>query len=252
MRFIYLQDSSGDGLTDVEKLNGWPVTFTNVTGAVVRQTATADPSLYSTNGLVGDYIEKEFGLNPTTVDTAGSHMLDTWNLTFNVGSATSAKLPKSGFGYWYENSSYNPFANGAPSSANQNRTNLTPSPAGGIASGDGSPWAETVLWSSTALSTFANLTGVKAISWLRATTGTWKGYRTMTVWGKLSWGADPLTASSPQDGIADGSRISPSAPFDLSITVSHLYVTHLKTGQGYAAQFQLYAGSTATGIAGAH
>ena len=69
----------------------------------------------------------------------------------------------------------------------------------------------------------------------------------MTVWGKLSWGADPLTASSPQDGIADGSRISPSAPFNLSITVSHLYVTHLKTGQGYAAQFQLYAGSTATG-----
>ena len=158
MSFIYLQDSSGDGLTDVEKLNGWPVTFTNVSGGVVQQRATANPSLYSTNGLVGDYIEKEFGLNPTTVDTAGSHMLDTWNLTFNLGLATSAKLPKSGFAYWYENSSYNPFASGAPSSANQNRTNLTPTSAGGITSGDGSPWAATVLWSTSALSTFLNLT----------------------------------------------------------------------------------------------
>ncbi|HEV2429092.1 MAG TPA: hypothetical protein VGV64_04490, partial [Thermoplasmata archaeon] len=50
----------------------------------------------------------------------------------------------------------------------------------------------------------------KQSSWLRAVLGsTASGERTVTVWGKLSWGANPLAASSTQDGLADGARIDP-------------------------------------------
>ncbi len=197
LTFVYLRDTTGDGLTDAEKLYGWTVTYTTTGGSTVNQAVSANPDLFASNGLVNDYVEKQFGLNPTTVDTAGSHMLDTWNLTFDLGSAGSATLPTSGFHYWFENGS-NPFAElagASPPVADRNLTNLTPLPSRGFLSGDSSPWASTALWKSSALQGFENLSAVRTAGWLRAVTGTWNGLRTLTVWGKLSWGANPLAAS---------------------------------------------------------
>jgi hypothetical protein len=249
LTFTYLRDSSGDGLTDVEKVNGWTVTFFTTYGTNFEEVETANPQLFATNGLVGDYVEKKFGLNPNTVDTAGSHVLDTWNLTFNLGTGNPTLPNTPLFHYWYENGT-NPFATlsgGSPSASNRNRTNLTATPSGGVYSGDGSPWASTVLWSTSALSVFENLSGVKAAGWLRAVTMTWEGIRTLTVWGKLSWGANPLAASTPNDGIADGNRINPLVSENLSLNVSSLYVGKLNTSDGYAAYLQLYPGPATSG-----
>ena len=56
---------------------------------------------------MSDYVEKEFGLNPNKIDTAGSHMLDTWNLTFSLPSVSCP----SGFECWDEsgNPNWDPF-----------------------------------------------------------------------------------------------------------------------------------------------
>jgi hypothetical protein len=244
LTFTYLQDSSGDGLTNIEKVNGWRVTYTTKSGATASPVVTANPALYSTNGLVSDYVEKDYGLNPNLVDTAGSHMLDTWNLTFNLG-AIGVGLPANGFEYWYQNTTYDPFP-GKISVPSQ--SNISASPAGGIWSGDGSPWASTVEWSSSALTTFEDMPGVQSAGWLRATSGEFNGDRTITVWGKLSLGANPLAQSTPNDGIIDGSRINATWVMGLSLTVTDLYVGHLANqGEGFAAQIQVFNGSTATG-----
>ncbi len=236
--FTYLKDTSGDGLSDAEKNLGWYVSYTAASGRTQFAQETADPSRYSTNGLVSDYVAKEFGLNPNTIDTAGSHVLDTWNMTFDLGPATSASLPSLGFEYWYENGTssspgLDPFA-GCGST-----TYACPSPrweASNISYGSGaddSPWASEHLWSASALQKLQALVSDEQVGWLRAVTGTYDGERTMTVWGKLSWGANPLAASTYGDGIVDGARIDPLGPTDLQVTIN--YWDAANVGAGYGA-----------------
>ncbi|HTT45928.1 MAG TPA: hypothetical protein VMH38_07975, partial [Thermoplasmata archaeon] len=222
--FTHLKDTSGDGLTDSEKIYGWSVTTQTTTGSWnPAHDVTADPTLWATNGLTNDFVEKEFGLDPGTVDSAGSHVLDTWNLTFDLGRSNQNPLPPAGadLHYWYANSSLHPFSScqypgqpGTPSCSSfiqgANLTNLTQA-------GDSSPWSSEVLWDRSQLSVFYNLTGVKAASWLRAEFGSYGSLRTLTIWGKLSWGANPLATSTPQDGLADGQRINPLYDEDLQM-----------------------------------
>lgn len=248
--FIYGLDSSGDGLTNAEKARGWWVPVQNAFGGYSGSGSGgtwvwANAQDYATNGLVSDYVEKEFDLDPNTVDTAGSHMLDTWNLTFNLGKGSPA-LPTSGFEYWYENSTFNPFVTAALVA--YNKTNISASPGTyGITSGDGSSWAARALWSTTALTTFESLPGVQAAGWLRAVTGTWKGIRTLTVWGKLSWGADPLAASTVFDGIPDGERVNPVCNESLEIASLSSTETGLSNGNGFAVEFTVRNGTATSG-----
>ncbi|MGA8663515.1 MAG: IPT/TIG domain-containing protein [Thermoplasmata archaeon] len=242
LTFWYEKDTSGDGLTDWEKQYGWEVTTTNLGGGTVNTHVSANPNDYATNGLVGDFIEKEYGLNPNTVDSASSHMLDTWNVTFSLGSGS---LPSGGnFQIWYENSTYNPFASSVAYSPGKmesgsplvsNIANISPTSGHGRSSGDGSSWAARVLWSNGALTTFVGLSGVKNASWLRAVEGSYKGTPTLTVEGKLSWGANPLAASTPSTGVPDGARVNPLGGTDLSVTVAGWSVGGLTGGNGVAA-----------------
>ncbi|MFI5418114.1 MAG: hypothetical protein ACHQ2Y_04360, partial [Candidatus Lutacidiplasmatales archaeon] len=227
LAFWYEKDTSGDGLTDWEKIHGWEVTTQSATGVWNSPVwVTANPNLYATNGLVNDFLEKQFALNPSTVDTAGSHMLDTWNLTFDLGSKGHPLVvpSNSNFQYWYEsgNSSrdYNPnkacqyFAPpGTTCSVGKVATNLT-----NITGADSSAWASRVIWNHSALWTFLNLSGVQNASWLRATLGNTSTDWMLTVEGKLSWGANPLATSTPHDGIADGARVDPLYDEDLVIS----------------------------------
>jgi hypothetical protein len=227
--FTYEHDTTGDGLTDWEKLRGWEVTTQHADGYWYSSWVTANPSLWATNGLTSDYIEKLYGLNPNTVDSAGSHMLDTWNLTFDLGPKGSALTVPYGanFQYWYEagNSSGDykwttacqydpgPGASCTKGSIGTDWTNIT--------GADGWAWASRVLWSRSALETFVNLSGVQHSDWLRATFGNTSTDWTLTVWGKLSWGANPLATSTPGDGIADGSRVNPL--YDEQLVIGNLW-----------------------------
>ncbi len=244
--FTYLLDSSGDGLTNVEKENGWTVTYTDVSGQAHNIHVTASPSLYSTNGLVGDFVEKEYGLNPGTVDTAGSHMLDTWNMTFNLGRNYPLNVPAQ-IQTWNETGSYNPFAtsvqyspglfeSGNPVGSSPNVTTLGPTPAGGPTSGDGSAAAATKMFAGSAIGGFGWLVESENVGWLAGVLGTYDGYHTLTVWGKLSWGDDPLVASSPGDGMADGGRVNPLHTVGLYVIGLNASQTNLGTGAGYAVQ----------------
>jgi hypothetical protein len=246
--FTYLQDTTGDGLTDAEKLAGWTVTYTDVSGVVHNELETCAPTLYSTNGLVGDFIEKEYGLNPNTVDTAGSHMLDTWNLTFNLGSSYPLSYPGDIL-LWNETSTYNPFAStvqyspglfesGKAQNSSPNVSSISPTPRGGIASGDGSSSAATELFSGTALDQLWLLILEENVGWLRGVLGKYHQFHTLTVWGKLSWGDDPLVASAPEDGISDGARVNPLHTVGLDVIDLNASQTNLATGAGYAVQLQ--------------
>ncbi len=256
--FVYQRDTSGDGLTDQEKWLGWTVVDPALNGA---QRFMADSWYYSTNGLSNDYLEKEYDLNPNSVDTAGSGMLDLWNLTFDLGTnSTNPAVPWAyRFQIWSEvNSSFNPFSyapypsgpslGGNPLNPHGDLSNLSCGPSNCPAD---SPYSAEVLWSTQALSTFLTLFGTESAytsgDLLRGVLGTWGSYRTLTLWGKLSWGANPTVSSTPNSRQSDGSRVSPLGIEDLSLQVQNLYVTGLQTGQGYAAQFKLYAGSTPTG-----
>jgi hypothetical protein len=246
--FFYLQDTTGDGLTDAEKLAGWTVTYTSANGVVHNELETCAPTLYSTNGLVGDYVEKEYGLNPNTIDTAGSHMLDTWNLTFNLGSHYPLSYPGDIL-VWNETSSYNPFAptvqyspglfeSGKAQNSSPNVSSISPTPLGGITSGDGSPAAATELYSQAALDQLWVLILNENVGWLRGVLGKYHQFYTLTVWGKLSWGDDPLVASAPEDGIADGARVNPLHTVGLDVIDLNASQTNLATGAGYAVQLQ--------------
>lgn len=240
--FTYLADPTGDGLTTVEKIHGWPVTTTGVTGTQSRQLVSANPNSYATNGLVSDYIEKEYGLNPNTVDSAGSHMLDTWNLTFDLGPISAPAQPPGAapFRYWADNSSYDPFTVclypaqnpcGA-TSVIEDASNLT----------DDGPGDSSVLWSLSALYYFVNLTAVRSAGWLRAVYGTdlydtYGERRTLTVEGKLSWGANPLAASTPINGIADGLRINPLYSVGLEIGSLSATLTHCQPIHGGVSSY---------------
>lgn len=221
LSFWYERDTSDDGLTDWEKSYGWEVTTTSLDGTISNAHVTANPYAYATNGLVSDYLEKEFGLNPTTLDSAGSHMLDTWNLTFDLGSG-SPTLPASDlFQYYYENSSYNfskacqEYSPGGSCSLQDRGKTLVSnlSADSPTQTGDSTPWAASVRWTGTgtssALSELETLMTQEGVGWLRATTGHWGNDRTVTVWGKLSWGANPLAQSTLANGLADGNQPDP-------------------------------------------
>lgn len=256
--FRYLQSSSDDGLADAEKEAGWTVplapraTFRGKTlpvclqaspGSAAAQACASDPSAvvtanpadYATNGLVSDYVEKEYDLNPNTLDTAGSHMLDTWNLTFELG-AGSPTLPRQNyFHYYYENGTYN-FSqscqqSGAPGGSCSftpeitTRNNLTCLKQGATCGkqgwvGDSTPWASTVLWPSSALTSLEKVMVADQVGWIRAVTGSYGNQRTITVWGKLSWGANPLTTSTSHDGLTDGNQLDPLGPVIFQVDLS--------------------------------
>ena len=219
--FVYHKDTSKDGLTDAEKKQGWSVPL--LSGAV---NVYPNVSLYSTNGLANDFLEDQYALNPGTVDSAGSGMLDLWNLTFDLGtnsSNPSVPAPKDFHLWWETNSTFDPFA-GAPV-PNDPSWNHAPLNTGSGSTGlsnisctlqscpGNSSYSAEVLWSRQALSTFLNMSGTLAATsnggWLRGIVATYGGQRTLTLWGKLSWGANPFAYSTPNDAIADGSRVNP-------------------------------------------
>jgi hypothetical protein len=246
--FTYEQSSTGDGLTDWEKEYGWTVTYDPLFGWLYgweSEHVSPITSLYATNGLVGDFVEKEYDLNPNTVDTAGSHMLDTWNLTFNLKPGGGHLPAGLNVQAWSEGTLYNPFntsvqftpghhETGGPIA--QNISNISANAAGGKTSGDGAPWAAEALWSYSALEKFVNLSGVKAASWLRAMEGSWDGLPTLTIEGKLSWGANPLAASTPNDAFPDGERINPLTEVGLEFSPVYANASALTTGTGFAVK----------------
>jgi hypothetical protein len=223
--FWYEKDTRGDGLTDWAKVRGWEVTYTQIGGVVGDEWVSANPLAYATNGLVSDYLEKEFGLNPTTLDTASSGMLDTWNLTFELGSGSPTLPGASYFNYYYENSTYNfskacqeyvPGGGSCPLASHagpllSNLSAISPSQTG-----DSTPWAAAARWSgvgtTSALAQLEALIVAEGVGPFRATTGSWGSDRTITVWGKLSWGANPLAQSTRLDDIADGYQPDPLMP----------------------------------------
>jgi hypothetical protein len=252
--FIYEESSSGDGLTNVEKEEGWTLPVApdttpdgtplpicsaltaneSVVQACADDPATvvhASPSDDSTNGLVGDYVEKQFDLNPVTIDTMGSHMLDTWNLTFDLGPVTaknSSPNPTRYLHYYYAESTYNfsqacqgftpdpspgqcAFSPILPTRTSP-WTNLTWNRSEAHWMGDSNPLAAEVLWPRGDLTSLLTLVAGEGVGWLRAVTGTFDGDRTLTVWGKLSWGANPLAQSTSNDGLADGDQLDPLGP----------------------------------------
>ncbi|MGD0257609.1 MAG: IPT/TIG domain-containing protein [Thermoplasmata archaeon] len=257
-QFYYLRDTSGDGLSDAEKVQGWEVSWQALNGTYINRIDTADPSTYATNGLVSDYLEKEYGLNPRTLDTSTSHMLDTYNLTFDLGP--SGVLPNSSlFHYFLENSTYNFNSSSscqvytppgssclAPHRGYLLESNITAT--GRLNPGDSTPWASTVRWNSTgkgsALSEFETLMQSEGVSWLRATTGFYGSDRTITVWGKLSWGADPLAQSTSKDGVVDGASTDPlGTPFVTLNLTGWNVSTGLASGDGVAPYLYAYSGS---------
>lgn len=268
--FTYEKDSSGDGLTDVEKTHGWvvplgvnatsdatalPICSVNLSLAQSctldpASIVTANPDRYATNGLVSDLVEKRFDLNPNTLDTAKSQMLDTWNLTFDLGT-DNPSFPK-GFSYYLENSSYNfsrvcqvptPEGNCTDRNASLGNepTNLscTSLHCGVDWVGDSKAWASSVLWSGSQLGviwSFVNNTGDR----LRATTGTFDRHRTMTVWGKLSWGANPLTRSTSNDSLPDGDQIDPLGAEVVQVNISSWTAKNVpSSGDGVAPYVNL-------------
>ena len=218
--FVYLKDTSGDGLTDLEKGLGWNVPYDSAS-TWISYWDTANPLLYSTNGLVNDYLEKKYGLNPNVVDSAGSHMLDLWNLTFDLGkSSTAASIPESSsFHFWWENNTtFYPFDYAQYPGGPVLKKPLVSGDLSNISCTARScpadlPYSAEVLWSSSALSTFLAMPGVQNTlhsgDWLRGLVTTYGGERYLTLWGKLSWGANPLVASTPGGGLPDGARVNP-------------------------------------------
>lgn len=219
--FVYHQDTSKDGLTDAEKRAGWTVPLAS--GA---EKVTANATLFSTNGLANDYLEDEYSLNPNTLDSADSDMLDLWNLTFDLGAnSTNPAVPDSkDFHLWWEtNSSYDPFEGApvpddpswghAPLATGSGGTGLSNISCTLQSCAGNSSYSAGVLWSRQALSTFLNMSGTLAATsngeWLRGIVATYDGQRTLTLWGKLSWGANPYAVSTPNDGIPDGARVNP-------------------------------------------
>lgn len=239
--FWYARDTSGDGLTDAEKARGWNVTafmaqpYVGYPGPPVYWTAsvTANNESWATNGLVDDLTEKEFGLNPRTIDTAHSHMLDTWNLTFDLGASEYCPAD---FECWWENAT-NPFATpqypGGPENGSAWRpVDNTTGPHTTV--DDSSPYAAYVLWSGSTLTYLQALVSSEGAGWLRAVLGSYHGHYTLTVEGKLSWGANPLSFSTPADNIGDGLRVNPLGDTYLNVTVQSWH-DGVGSGNGVAA-----------------
>ncbi|MCI4347437.1 MAG: hypothetical protein L3J97_02315, partial [Thermoplasmata archaeon] len=232
--FTYEKDTTGDGLTDWEKVRGWVVTSKDGYGAVTVKHVTAKPTTYSSNGLINDYVEKEFGLNPGTIDSAKSQMLDTWNLTFSLPNSACP----SGFRCWNESQSggLNPFAVPQTPGGTPPGTARTPNATGlPTKVEDNSPYDATILWPNSDLSYLQGLISNDSVGWLRGVLGRYSGGYTLTIWGKLSWGANPLDASTPLDGLQDGSRANPLGRSDLSVNITGWWATAQTQGAGVAA-----------------
>jgi hypothetical protein len=240
--FIYQRDSSGDGLTDAEKLRGWWVPVTAGLGGVSpipgQTWVWANPGRYSSNGLVSDFVEKEFTLDPNTIDTASSHMLDTWNLTFDLGTGPNPPSCPTGFQCWYTNTT-NPFAQapypGGTPAVVAKSTNTT-GPRTPV--DDSSAYDASILWTGGTLSYLQGLVQNQSLGWLRGAIGKYPatGHWTLTVWGKLSWGANPLVASTPANGQADGARVNPLGTEDVQVAVYN-WTANVSQGDGVAAFF---------------
>ena len=80
------------------------------------------------------------------------------------------------------------------------------------------------------------------MGWFRFVTGKYptNGHYTLTVEGKLSWGANPLVASTPNDGTPDGARVNPL--YDVGPEFHSVYANQsgLGTGTGYAVKILEY------------
>ncbi len=72
--------------------------------------------------------------------------------------------------------------------------------------------------------------------------------RLLTLWGKLSWGANPLAASTPGDGIPDGARVNPVGGTDLQVTVTSWSAanssSNFRAGNGVSA----YVNAESSGV----
>jgi len=247
--FSYERDTSGDSLTDMEKELGWTIPVTYAGGSSVDLWETANPAVYATNGLVSDYVEKEFDLNPRSLDTAMSHMLDTWNLTFELSSSACPAE----FECWYENST-NPFSfavtpgggrlDGAP-----NATNSTNEPHwthGGLQ--DDSPYDSSVLWTGGALGVLQTLIVSEGVGWLRGIVmDGYDGEWTLTVWGKLSWGADPQEGSTLRDGIPDGEQANPLLRTVLQVEITSWWADLHSSNDEAAPFLEVSSGSSGSG-----
>jgi hypothetical protein len=252
LQFTYGKDSSGDGLTNAEKTRGWFVPVPNPNGSICAfygwscpsgDFVPASPASWATNGLVSDFVEKEFDLDPQTIDTARSHMLDTWNLTFDIG--TSNICPTTYFKCWNESSKttgMNPFNFAQyPGGSHSGKPNTTWIPPNRYPLDDGSQYDAYHLWSGTgtgnALSYLEGLVSSEGVGWLRAVLGYYpaSGHYTLTVWGKLSWGANPLARSTPGTGVADGSRVIPLGGSDLQVSITSWANPGLSSSVGVAA-----------------
>lgn len=264
--FWYEKDTSGDGLTDWEKTRGWEVTYRDAGGSWSNRWVQANPLLFATNGVTSDYLEKEFGLDPRVLSTTNDGMLDAWNLTFDLGPG-NATLPATGFQFWYENASYN-FSRAcpdpqmkAPCTFNPALTDANNLTATGRLNpgGDNGPWSAEQLWSGSGTgNALAQLQALIANedqgARLRAITGTFPvggvAHRTMTVWGKLSWGADPLAWSTSHyksaggTDVPDGALVNPLGYANLNVTIASWSMSGLSSGDGVATF--IHASSAAT------
>ncbi|MGC8657186.1 MAG: PKD domain-containing protein, partial [Thermoplasmata archaeon] len=210
--FTYLKDSSGDGLSNAEKVYGWEVEYTALNGSEVSEHVSADPGRYSTDGLMSDYLKKEYALNPERIDTASSGMIDGYNLSFVIPDGFNASEYSKEFNYLYE-----PY-DVVPATSIEESSNLT--------------LADTEANSNLVYnwSVFQNdfLPLIPAGDRLRAVictmdlNGTYMNV--LTVVGKLSIGANPLAVSTTGDGIADGNAIDPMHTLSIQVNVSNVYV----------------------------
>jgi hypothetical protein len=187
-------------------------------------------------------------------------MLDTWNLTFDLGPGYPTLPASNFFQYYNESSSYNfskscqQYSPGGTCSL-QNRGNTLVSNLSAISptqTGDSTPWAASVRWtgsgSNNALVGLENLMTEESVGWLRATIGHWGNDETITVWGKLSWGANPLAQSTLANGLADGNQADP-----LEAEVAQFNITSwwadLATGNDEAAPYlTVSSGTGGTGM----
>ena len=245
LTFWYAKDTSGDGLTDSEKVRGWGVATQDAYGTWSDRWVSANPQLYATNGLVSDYREKQFRLDPSTVDTAQSHMLDLWNLTFSL---PNSNCPTS-FRCWSE-STWNPFAfaptpGGSPPPGNSpvrtNSTGVAHWGPGGLQ--DDSPYDAEVLWTGGSLGVLQGLVTSEKVGWLRGVVMDGSGGWTLTVEGKLSFGANPLANSTTSDGIPDGFQLNPLGGTDVQVNITGWTSTSNAANDGVAAFIQATSAS---------
>ncbi len=212
----------------------YPYAFAPISVVIVQQ-AHPNFKTFSTNGLANDFLEKAYGLNPLTVDTAGSDMLDLWNLTFDLGQVTAdnaTSLP--GVEVWSEvnTTTWDPWGqNGTPSATGSSIGCTSASCPGNSSS------VSSTLWTNSALTQFLSLPGVlydaKQGHYLRGTVGicpaaaySWcTSDRLLTLWGKLSWHANPLAASTPGDGVPDGARVNPLGGTALQVNITYWSAT---------------------------